>query len=1038
MRYLYKNRFVFIFIFAVLSLLLGISLFFVPTTKSAQDGSNAGWRKLQVTFYIKWKNPNGTTGTGNYKNTSGDSIAQSCGSLYATATDNGSKSGWSSSGTTGTITTLSGGSVTAWFKSDDWVDSSYNCNIDGHASSASGFSYSWPDNVYGYNFSGSSPMFNSTTSESLTCTFYPYSYTIYYYVNGGIWPDGTTSKTQSTYRLERYSVPSQPSRTGYSFAGFKTSSSSGTTITSSSIFEGDTSIYANWTANQYTISFDQQKGSGGTTSITATYGSTPPSITVPTRTGYTFQGYYTSSDGSGTQYYNSRGAGTRAYTIAGPATLYAYWTANTYTITLNQNSATTNGTTSVSATYESTKLFSITNPKRTGYIFKGWTSSQNGTTYVINTSGSLNASVSGYTNSSGQWQKASATTLYAKWELETYTLNFNAGDGTASMGSLSVSYGQSLTSSTDPRWPYATLAGNIFKGWVYGGTTYTSYTVPDLTSGTEGTTSITFTASYEKETYTINFNGGLSNRGVAGTPTATSIVVTYGNTYTSSTTPAWPSATLTGYIFNGFMYNGSTYKTSYTANTDYTPNAEGTTSVTFTASWTPITYKLLFNGNGGKTTAGATTYYQTNDSATAGITSSSNTMTNLTYDVTYTLLDNAFIRKNYLFLGWSTSSTATSATYTNKQTRDNLTTTNGETVTYYAVWRDTYANHYSTPSGSGTSGDPYLISSASNLAWISNRAENGQSTSIYCKQTANIDLSAYEWLPIGNGTNYFLGNYDGNGYTIKNMKINRISGINRRYLGLFGFVAGDTSVIQNVRIIGDTTIVTGSGSSWFVGSVAGYITGKAKILNCTNFNNVTSGNDNVGGIVGSARGTNTISGCINYGDVTGSLWVGGIVGDTGSNVTISNCYVNANVKATSNYNSYGGCCGGIVGSNTTGTLNISACAFEGDLLYGGEGSQTYQGSIVGRALGTVKISNCYADANMTTTNNYGLYSGTATVTDCVFVTNSTKRCKGSSFTNWLITSDSRPVPAGLTWLATGGTKVTSSSQITALGYTLVS
>ena len=62
----------------------------------------------------------------------------------------------------------------------------------------------------------------------------------------------------------------------------------------------------------------------------------------------------------------------------------------------------------------------------------------------------------------------------------------------------------------------------------------------------------------------------------------------------------------------------------------------------------------------------------------------------------------------------------------------------------------------------------------------------------------------------------------------------------------------------------------------------------------------------------------------------------------------------------------------------------------------------------------------------------------ATVTDCVFVTNSTKRCKGTSFTNWLITSDSRPVPAGLTWLATGGTKVTSSSQITALGYTLVS
>ena len=66
-----------------------------------------------------------------------------------------------------------------------------------------------------------------------------------------------------------------------------------------------TTLYAKWTAKTYTVNFDQQSGSGGTSSVTATYGSAMPSITVPTRTGYTFGGYYTSTNGIGTQYYTS-------------------------------------------------------------------------------------------------------------------------------------------------------------------------------------------------------------------------------------------------------------------------------------------------------------------------------------------------------------------------------------------------------------------------------------------------------------------------------------------------------------------------------------------------------------------------------------------------------------------------------------------------------------------------------------------------------------------------------------------------------------
>ena len=76
----------------------------------------------------------------------------------------------------------------------------------------------------------------------------------------------------------------------------------------------------------YTITLDRQSGSGGTTSVTATYGSAMPSITVPTRIGYTFGGYYTRTSGSGTQYYTSSGTSARVWDKTSATTLYAKWT----------------------------------------------------------------------------------------------------------------------------------------------------------------------------------------------------------------------------------------------------------------------------------------------------------------------------------------------------------------------------------------------------------------------------------------------------------------------------------------------------------------------------------------------------------------------------------------------------------------------------------------------------------------------------------------------------------------------------------------
>jgi hypothetical protein len=89
-----------------------------------------------------------------------------------------------------------------------------------------------------------------------------------------------------------------------------------------------------WKAGSYTVTLDAQGGTGGTASVTATYGSSMPAIAVPSRLGYTFGGYYTSTGGGGTQYYTASGTSARTWDKTAATTLYAKWTGNSYTVTL--------------------------------------------------------------------------------------------------------------------------------------------------------------------------------------------------------------------------------------------------------------------------------------------------------------------------------------------------------------------------------------------------------------------------------------------------------------------------------------------------------------------------------------------------------------------------------------------------------------------------------------------------------------------------------------------------------------------------------
>ncbi len=164
---------------------------------------------------------------------------------------------------------------------------------------------------------------------------------------------------------------------------------------------------------------NKQGGIGGDGYIDAIYNQQIPNLTaIPIKTGYTFNGYYTGSNGTGTKYYNANGG--RAFTnnwntIVAEINLYAYWTANSYAVVLDAQGG-EGGTTSITPTYDA-EMPEMTIPSREYCDFGGYFTGINGDgTKYYNADGT----------SARSWNIDSDTTLYAYWTitLENFSTQF--------------------------------------------------------------------------------------------------------------------------------------------------------------------------------------------------------------------------------------------------------------------------------------------------------------------------------------------------------------------------------------------------------------------------------------------------------------------------------------------------------------------------------------------------------------------------------------------------------------------------------------
>lgn len=195
------------------------------------------------------------------------------------------------------------------------------------------------------------------------------TYSINYNLNSGTMTGQKTSYTVA----DSFTLP-QPTRMGYTFTGW--TGSNGTTpqktVTVNKGTRGNLSYTANWSANQYTVSYDANGGTGTMNADTATYNENY--ITKAnkfTRTGYEFVDWAENADGTGGKWTSWIGKPWK-WTYTKNITLYAQWEAKTYTITYEPNSGVGDRYTQA-ATYDTYFKTAKSQFTRTGYTFAGFT-----------------------------------------------------------------------------------------------------------------------------------------------------------------------------------------------------------------------------------------------------------------------------------------------------------------------------------------------------------------------------------------------------------------------------------------------------------------------------------------------------------------------------------------------------------------------------------------------------------------------------------------------------------------------------------------
>lgn len=503
----------------------------------------------------------------------------------------------------------------------------------------------------------------------------------------------------------------KPTGRGYTFNGWYYDSEltrKATMIKANS--KGDKTFYAKWTMNKYTIIFDGNGSTSGTMNdMTCRYSA---KYTLRNnkfkKKGYDFAGWNTKANGSGKALTNQEVIQKLNSTSGGIVTLYAQWKPHEYSIVFKGYRAESGSMNKVYYKYGETYKLPVNGFRKKGYVLKGWNTKADGSGRKFTDQ----EMVSNLTAVDGK-----VITLYTQWEKAQYKIVYGLRGGINDpMNPTSYNISTNTITLKNP-----TRMGYIFDGW-YSDSAYTTK-ITEIPKGSYGKKCLYAKWIGINNYITYFTNGGTLNK-------APNVY------YYDTETFLIPEPIRVGYKFAGWYCNSD-----FSGNRVYSINKGSMGNVSLYAKWVPITYKVVFNGNGA------------NSGYVEGMTCE--------YGKTYTFPKNNFVKSACDFLGWGQYSNKTDSIYGNEFS--NLSTVEGSTVIVYAQWskQRCIVKTNPLPKTVHYRYNPYEIASSAQVIKVSYTTEenwNGK-YDIYITVTTKKTYNNYDYGgTVTIGANYALKN----------------------------------------------------------------------------------------------------------------------------------------------------------------------------------------------------------------------------------------------------------------------------------------
>lgn len=478
-----------------------------------------------------------------------------------------------------------------------------------------------------------------------------------------------------------------PVKKGCKFLGWSTSANGNVVYQPGDLYDvnqdgGNVTLYAKWTPWKHVLHYNKNVPTSSTSQTvsnmpvdqTKTFGQLMTiSNLVPTRKGYTFAGWYTQSNGTGTKY--DPGSNYAADQNGGTVNLYAKWTPWTYNIKYDQNVKSTSSSKTVTdmpaaqtKTQEIDVTLSSMTPKRNGYIFAGWSTSANGSVeYKPGSRFTKDLDSNG-----------ASITLYAVWTPWKHTIHYNSNIPTnAPTGTTTVSnmpgdqtktFDEKLMISSNK----PTRKGYNFAGWSTSANGDVVYQPGAEYKNDQNGGTVTLYAKWTTWKHTVTYD-----KNVPANSKKTDVKNMPGNQtkiYDQNLTLLSNVPTRIGYTFVKWTTNKDGTGTAYQPGSQYSYNrdSDGGT-VTLYAVWTPWKYTVRYDKN-------------------VPDNSSSQTVSNMpadqtkTEEVNLTLSSNKPSRNGYIFNGWQAQINGKAVDYQPGATLSYDPDVKGSVITLKAKW----------------------------------------------------------------------------------------------------------------------------------------------------------------------------------------------------------------------------------------------------------------------------------------------------------------------------------------------------------------